>query len=137
MQNKSTPVFSPSQAALGSIFGGPLAATYFIRHNFKALGQERGAQKVLHIGSFIVIVVLCLMPMLPKEFPTILISLPVIIFTRYFIEKKQFTKQQVVDHQTLEFQPVVRVVIASLACFLINMALIFSLALLLAFTVPA
>lgn len=135
MQGK--PVFSPSQAALASIFGGPLAATYFIRHNYQALGQVRAAQKALHLGSFIVIAILFLMPMLPKDFPTILISLPVIIFTRFFIENKQFTKQKIEQDQALEFQSIARVVITSVVCFFINLALIFALALFLALSVPA
>jgi len=137
VQSTSKFVFSPSQAALGCVFGGPLAAAYFIRHNFKALGQEQAVRKTVNIGSFIVIVVICMMPLLPKEFPSILLNLPAVIFARYFIENKQFTKQQIEDDQTLVFQSVNKVVGVSVICLCISLALVFALALFLAFSAGA
>ena len=121
-------VYSPGQAALASILGGPLAATWFIRHNYQMHGNERAASKTVNIGAFVVIAVLFSLPLLPSGFPSILISLPVIIFTRYFIEQKQFNRQHIDDSEELEYQPVSKVVAVSLACFCINLAMVFALA---------
>lgn len=126
MQKKK--VYSPGQAALASILGGPLSATWFIRHNYLMQGNESAASKCINAGAFIVIAVLFSLPLLPSGFPTILISLPVIIFTRYFIEQKQFNRQQIDDSEIYECQPLLRVVTVSLCCFCINLAMMFALA---------
>ena len=38
--NNNREVFSPLQISIGSFFGGPIAAVYLIRENFRAMEME-------------------------------------------------------------------------------------------------
>ena len=65
---KAMKIYSPTQIALGSFWGGSIAAVYFLRCNFLALGKEKDAQKTLVYGIVFNVVLLGILPFLPEEF---------------------------------------------------------------------
>jgi len=65
--------YSPLQIALGSLWGGPLAAVYFLRKNYLALGKTESAQKTVVIGSLLILALIALLAYLPENFPSMII----------------------------------------------------------------
>lgn len=97
-------VYSPAQAALGAFLGGPLASFYFIQHNFSILRDEESARKTILYGTLTVSVLLAALPFLPDKFPNFLIPCITIFATRYFIEKFQFSKEDITTNDAIGFQ---------------------------------
>jgi hypothetical protein len=44
-------IYSPNQVGLGTFFGGPLAAVYFLKKNFDAVDNSATAEKTVIIGG--------------------------------------------------------------------------------------
>ncbi len=68
-----TRIYTPAQIALGSLWGGPIAAVYFLHQNFTALTRAREAGLTLVLGSLAVIAFVLALPLLPENFPTLLL----------------------------------------------------------------
>jgi len=120
-------VYSPTQAALGAVIGGPLASVMFIKNNFRVLGNAEGERKTLMYGALVLMVLLGAAPFLPEKFPNMAIPLATVIATRFIVEKHQFTKQSIIESGYLTFHSNWRVAGIGLACFGIFFAVIVSL----------
>ena len=122
-------VYSPTQAALGALLGGPIASTYFIKQNFSTLNKEQAIKSTLLIGGIIVFILLATIPFTPDEFPNIAIPLITVISTRLIIEKFQFTKANIVENENLNFHSNWKVlsigIISMLIFFILATAVIF------------
>lgn len=62
-------LYSPRQIAIGSLFGGPLAAVYVLKKNFDPLDNESGSKQTLIYGGLFLAVILLSAPFLPDNFP--------------------------------------------------------------------
>jgi hypothetical protein len=67
MNEKKLKVYSRWSIILGTYLGGPLAATYFIANNFKALGDEESAKKTWQIGLIATVLLFTGLFLLPTE----------------------------------------------------------------------
>ena len=112
-------VYSPTQAALGSFFGGPLASVIFIKSNYRVLGNSGAEKKTLIYGAILLLALIGLLPFLPDKFPDMAIPIATIFATRAIIEKYQFTKQAIVESSSLTFQSNWRVFWVSLLCLVV------------------
>lgn len=112
-------VYSPTQAALGSFLGGPLASVIFIKHNYRVLGNSEAEKKTLLYGAVLLAALIGLLPFLPDRFPNMAIPIATIFATRAIIEKYQFTKRAIADSSSLTFQSNWRVVWLSLSCLVL------------------
>lgn len=119
-------VYSPTQAASGAFLGGPIASVFFLKQNFRALGNASGESKALIYGAALVLLLLGVLPFLPDKFPNMAIPLATVIATRTLVEKYQVTKQTVVDSELLEFHSNWRVFTVSLACMIAFFVLVFA-----------
>lgn len=117
-------VYSPRQAAVGAFIGGPLASVLFIKRNFIALGNPTGERKTLLYGITIMLVLLVILPFLPRSFPRMLIPFLTIFATWTVIEKYQFKKQDIANSGALAFQSNWRVLWVSLACMVLSLLVI-------------
>lgn len=117
-------VYSPNQAAVGSFIGGPLVSVMFIKRNFKVLGNSSGEDKALMCGTIVILIILGILPFLPKSFPDMLIPLMTIIATRSIVEKYQLNKQDITSATSLTFQSNWRVLWVSLACLVLSVLVI-------------
>lgn len=124
-------VYSPTQAALGSFLGGPLASVVFLRWNFQALGNKDAENKTIIFGSIFILALIGILPFLPDKFPNMVIPLATVLGTRMIVEKNQFTKQTISESDSLEFTSNWRVLWVSLLClfsfFVVAMAVILGL----------
>ena len=124
-------VYSPAQAAFGSFLGGPLASVVFLRRNFQALGNYGAEKKTVLFGAIILLALIGILPFLPDKFPKMAIPIATIVVTRIIVEKNQFTKQSIVESDSLAFKSNWRVLWVSLLCLVsflaVAMAVMFGL----------
>ncbi len=118
-------VYSPTQAAIGTFIGGPLASLIFIKQNYKALKNHEAERKTLLIGGLSCLVVLAALPFLPEKFPNMVIPIITIAITRAWVEQKQFTKAAIEASEELDFHSNWNVAGISLTCLAISFAAVF------------
>jgi hypothetical protein len=123
MQKK--PIYSPNQILLGSLLGGSLAATYFLRKNYLTLDKPSEAKQVLLGGSIFTFLLFTVAVFLPDNFP----SAPVPMaysWTAYYIAKTyQLDKASIVVSEQFTFHSNWRVFGLAIA----NLLLLFIVAL--------
>lgn len=118
-------VYSPLQAAMGTFLGGPLASVYFIKKNFTATSNYEGSSKTLTYGGALLVALLCILPFIPEDFPTLPIPLLFVFLTKVLIEKFQFDKDTIEKDHTLTFHSNWRVFFIGLASLIVFSVLIF------------
>jgi hypothetical protein len=82
-------VYTPRQIFLGTFLCGPLAGLWFIKCNYEALGKPELAKKAIHWGSAASALILTLMPVLPVNFPAIVLPLAYALVARQVAESTQ------------------------------------------------
>lgn len=84
-------LFSKNSLLLSSFFGGPVAITYILWKNFKALDKQTYAQNTLYIGIASTVVLFGLLVFLPEEtvdnFPNFLIPAITVGLALYLFDK--------------------------------------------------
>jgi hypothetical protein len=94
-------LYSMDQVTVGSFLGGPLAAIYLLWKNFRALGDEEKAQKVLTLGGSIVVVFFVAIMILPSM-PSVLSHMAPVL---YSLLARHLTKEAIEgSKQQLSFQ---------------------------------
>jgi hypothetical protein len=68
---EKSPIYSPKQVLAGSFLGGPIALVYFLRTNFKTLGNQSAATQTVIWGSSVQPRRHCRPTRFTKAFPTI------------------------------------------------------------------
>jgi hypothetical protein len=90
-----SPLYTPFQVRLASFLGGPFAAVYTLRHNFKSLQNDRGARLTLYWGSGFVVVLFAVIPLLPSKFPNSVIPLAYSLAAGGIASSKQLSKEAI------------------------------------------
>ena len=98
------PLYSPRQVALSGFLSGPWIAIYFIKSNFRALGDPVAENKALLVGTIIFIAIFSISPFFPEYIPSYLIGLLTLITSRMIVEKYQLTKQGIEESDIYCFQ---------------------------------
>src|SRR6478752_8025106 len=88
-------VYSPTQAATGAFLGGPLAAIYFIKANYRALGNSAAEKNVTFYGLLATLALMALLPFLPEKFPSMAIPIATLMVTRKLVKQYQFSKHAI------------------------------------------
>jgi hypothetical protein len=94
-------VFSPAQASLGALFGGPFAATYYVAMNFQSLQDRRGARLTIFSGIIISVVTILGHYLLSYKLVGYGISLIYPIIVWLTISQLQFTQSQISASKSL------------------------------------
>jgi hypothetical protein len=100
----SSKLYTPLQIRAGSFLGGPIAAVYFLRENFRVLDKVPEARATVVWGAAFVCGLMALLPFLPDRFPNVVIPLLYSIAAGSVAEKWQLQKQTIVDSGTYKFQ---------------------------------
>ena len=90
-------LYTPAQIRAGSFLGGPIAAIYLLRENFRVLDRASQARTTLVWGVAFVVVLMAVLPFLPTHFPNYLIPLLYSIVAGSVAEKWQLPKQAIVN----------------------------------------
>lgn len=102
-QKTAIQIYTPNQIALGSYWGGPLAALYFLRQNYSELGHFSYAKMTLLWGVVISIIFILLIPFLPEETPNSLLPLVYCLTARQLAESTQLTKETINTEERYSF----------------------------------
>lgn len=97
-------LYSSAQVMVGSFVGGPFAAVYLLWMNFRALGEEANAKRMLNWGAVFVAAVFIILPMLPAKFPNYVLPVVCALGARLVAERFHLTKQAIKasDHYALQ-----------------------------------
>ncbi len=118
-------LYSPTQVAVGSFFGGPIAMVYFLWENYVVLEQRARANQMLVGGGLFVLALLAFVIYLPDDFPNFLIPVAYTVAARYVAEKTQMSKRQIEASPHYTFQSGWRVAGIAVALLIAFLVLIF------------
>ncbi len=97
-------IYSPTQVAVGSFGGGPIATVYALWTNFRSLDNRSGAKQTIVWGSVFVVGLFLILPFLPDKFPNYAIPVAYSMTARLIAEKFQMTKTAILQSERYEFQ---------------------------------
>lgn len=97
-------LLSPNQIALGSFWGGPIAAVYYLRQNYLAMGKGEYAQKTLTYGMLLIVSLLGLLPFLPEQFPNMLLPLMYSVCAKQVAITTQLEKKNIEESEEYTFE---------------------------------
>ena len=107
-------LFSPLQIRTGAFLGGPITAIYLLKGNFDQLNDLPRAKKTLIFGLVFSGLLILSLPVLPLNFPRILIPLVYSFTAGYIAETFQRSKAAIAASPDLEFASNWKVAAASL-----------------------
>jgi hypothetical protein len=90
-------MYTPGQVGIGTFLGGPVAAVYFLRANFVALGDRDRARNTLLFGIVLLVVLGAVLPFLPDNFPNTPISMGLTFGAYYYAEHNQMKKEAILE----------------------------------------
>lgn len=111
-------IASPNQIGFASAWGGPVAATYFLRQNYLTLGKPEAAKWTLIGGLALCIALLALLPILPKKFPPGLIPLLLGGAADILSKNTQMEKEEIKASEDYVFESKWRIFWVSSALFI-------------------
>lgn len=126
-------IYSPKQVSAGSFLGGPIAAVYFLRRNFQALGNPDAARRTLWWGIVFNIAVAAVIPFLPDRFPNYVLPLAYSWAAYGIAASKQLSKETIASSPEFSFESNWRVVGIAIVFLVATVALWFALFFLLAY----
>jgi hypothetical protein len=126
-------IYSPKQVLTGSLLGGPIAAVYFLRRNFQALGNPDAARRTLWWGIVFNIAVTAAMPFLPDRFPNYVLPLAYSWAAHGIAASKQLSKETIASSPEFSFQSNWRVVGLAIVFLVATVAMWLALFFLLAY----
>jgi len=130
----SVPLYSPNQVMAGAFLGGPVGLIWFLRENFVTFGDDRQARKTLLLGVVLLVALMIIMPMLPKNFPSLPISIAYMITGQQVAIKWQMTRDAIDASSRYTFHSNGRVFGLGLLCLVASMILLVGPILLLGMT---
>lgn len=110
------PLYSPAQAACGTLLGGPVGLIYFLHANFKALGNRRQQTTTLVAGLVLLLALIAVLPLLPENVPSAPFTIAYVLVARLVVERQQLTKQAIIDSPQHDFHSNWRVAGLGLLC---------------------
>lgn len=123
-ETKTLKVFSPTQAVVGTFFGGILAGIYYLASNFHILNDSKSKLITIIVGSLWFLLTLALSISFP-ELPGILFYLPPLLAVGYICVKYQFTKEEISNEEDLDFESNWLVFFISLTGFGLSIYILF------------
>lgn len=115
-----TRIYSPAQITLGALWGGPVAAVYFIHCNFAALGRAREARHALALGCGACLAFLLALPFLPEQFPSLLLPLGYSLAALLVVMRWLPSADTIRMDSKLDFQSGWRVFFTGLLCLVLT-----------------
>jgi hypothetical protein len=97
-------LYTPAQIRVGSFLGGPIAAAYLLRSNFRALDRGPEARTTVVCGVAFVACLMALLPFVPDRFPNYVIPLLYSIAAGFVADKWQLRKQAILDSGKYQIQ---------------------------------
>lgn len=120
-----TRLYTPTQVALGTFFGGIVGFVWFLRENFVALGNTDAARNTVLGGVALLVVVLGIGFALPRGGGSIGIAIAMMALARWIAERHQMTKDAIAASSDHDFHSSWRVFGIALACLVASFVIAF------------
>ncbi len=117
-------LYSPTQAAVGALLGGPAGLIYFVRENFVALSNERLAKNTLIYGAILILALIVVLPILPDSVPSLPFSIAYTFAAYHLVGSYQVTKQGIIESPQYAFHSNWRVFGFGILCLIVSGLLI-------------
>lgn len=117
-------LYTPRQVITGTIFGGPIAATYFIKQNYDAVVDTSLSSKTLMVGVIFSLVLLLVLPFIPEWVPGVVVYMPYLIFVGVFANKHLLSKDIIINSDEYMPQSSIKVLLIALLILAFNIVLI-------------
>jgi hypothetical protein len=91
-----TRLYVPGQTFAAALLGGPLAAAWLFRENYRAFGKDRSATQSIWIGVGATVALAALGFVLPERFPGLVLPIAYSLAIRYYA--KQIFGQSIDRH---------------------------------------
>lgn len=124
-ESKPIKLYTPLQVVMGTFFGGPVAATYFIKQNYDAVFDTSRSSKTLIIGSVFSLVFLLVIPFIPEWVPGVAVYMPYLVFVSTFSNKHLVSKNTIVDSDEYVAHSSLKVFLFSILIMALYMVLMF------------
>ena len=102
-KSNAVEVFSPKQIFIGSYLGGPVAALYYLKSNFKALESQKAENYVLYLGSIFIVILTVSLLYIPENFPGMAIPLSYSGIALLISERLQINKEKEITSERYRF----------------------------------
>ncbi len=120
-------LFSPTQIAVATLIGGPLAAVYTIKENYRAMNLPELHKASMIYGILLTVLIFAIGWFLPENFPAIVFNVIYVVAIRYWVEKKQISREQIEQEEQLDFQSNGQVFGISIVALFTTLAVIFGI----------
>ena len=117
-------LYTPAQVGWGAFLGGPIMAVYVLRANFVALGRQREALRTLWIGAALVVALLVLVWILPRNWGTG-IPMGYSLAAHQVAKTQQMKKEEILASDTYEKRSTWGVVLRSVGFLICGLILFF------------
>ena len=87
-------LYSSAQIGVGTFFFGPIAAMFYLKHNFNALDRRNMAQKVVAGGMLYALLMAVVLYFLPEDFADVVISAVNLTVVMLIIQNKGMKKEE-------------------------------------------
>ena len=118
-------LFSPTQITVATFVGGPLATTYMVKENYRAMGMPQAQKNSCIYGALITLLIFTIAWFLPENFPNMVLPMAYTALAFYWVEKNQLTREQIEQQAQFEFQSNGQVFGISIVSLLITLVIIF------------
>jgi hypothetical protein len=118
-------MYTPTQVALGTLLGGIVGFIFFLRANFLALGNPEAARNTVLGGVVMLVALVGLALAMPRGFPSIGVTIALVVFARWIAERHQLTKDAIAASSDHDFHSSWRVFAIGLACLVASFAVAF------------
>ena len=117
-------LFTPNQIFACAFFGGPLAMIYGLWKNFRVLDRPRDAKLLLFWGSLFIVTLLVFSPFIP-DWADLAVPIAYAFGARSIAANHQMSKDDVLQSQAYEAQPIANVAAVAIVFFLSFVMVIF------------
>lgn len=114
-------LYSSTQIGVGTFFFGPIAAMFYLKHNFNALGRRNMAQKIVAGGLIYAFLMAVVIYFLPEDFADIIISAVNLAAVMLIMQNKGMKKEELLAAGH-EIQGLGRTLAVGLAGFMLQIA---------------
>lgn len=87
-------IYTPMQAVLGSLLGGPAAAIYYISKNYYAFGNKKAGKITIIIGSSIILIAAIAVNIFFEAIPSTAIPIATMLSAHFIINREHISEKK-------------------------------------------
>jgi hypothetical protein len=121
-------IYTPTQAAMGALLGGPVGVVYFLWANFNTLQKHTAASNTLKLGVMGIAAIGVSIILLPEDFPSLPFTILYVMTSGWVARKYQPSKETIAESEQFSLHSNWRVFGLGLLCLLGSTVVLFGMA---------